>query len=109
MKIKLTDSGNVNLKLAWQERSWLYGAMADFLDNSLCGQMIGITEQSVMKAMHYALINELALRNFHLQCAEQKKITLTRPEAIAVMWTLKDSDPNPVLLEIKSELHKILS
>lgn len=109
MKIKLTDSGKVSMKLDIFQRNDIYVALCDYLDRNPSYFGALSKEADIMRALHYCTINEMALKNdFHLQTSEDKKVTLSRSQAIALMWLLRLCDDRNTLLEIKSQLHKLL-
>jgi hypothetical protein len=109
--VKRTKSGKFSVELTNIERGYVFNALSDFIENwptSMSSKKL-ITEAEVMYQLNYSIINEIVMRkDFKLHWANSSKTIFTRPEAIAIMWMLRNHDSNTVLLTLKSQLHNKL-
>ena len=111
-KVKRTSSGKFSLELSNVERQYIFSVLVNFLDSestASTGVRIG-TEVVVMRHLYYCVLNQLVIRkHFHTSLNGVKRILIERAEAVAIMWLLRQYDRQLQMLEIKSQLHKLLN
>jgi hypothetical protein len=111
MRVKRTKSGKFIIETTNIDRTNIFDNLCNFLEDESVKLMNirFVQEADVMRHLYYCTLDQLMKRqDFYLQSVENKKWTCTRTEAIALMWSLRHSDNNIDLLEIKSGLHKQL-
>lgn len=111
MLVKKTKKGQFAFALKIDDRSCIFSALCNFLeDESVKLWQVGIRKEAdVMRHLYYSTLDELINRkNFFLQSNHEIKWTITRAEAVALMWLLRHHDDKLSLLELKSGLHKTL-
>jgi hypothetical protein len=111
MRVKRTKSGKFSCEVSNLERNNIFFAICNFgEDESLKLRMVPMMKDAdVWRHLHYSILESLLKRlNFHLESAASLKWTLSRTEAITLMWFLRNYDHDMQLLELKSGLHKQL-
>lgn len=111
MVVKRTRKGRFTFPLSYGLREKIFTALINFLEDE--GMRMRLTqlthEDGILHHLYYTTLNELLTsRDFCLITAQDIKWTITRSHAIALMWLLRHYDDDMVMLELKSELHKML-
>lgn len=109
--IKRTKAGRYSLQMTYTLREQVFSACLNFLepeDATLMSVRMK-TRDDIMRHLYASVLNELIVRtNWQLQNHLTKNVIITRSEAIALMWLLREYDHEARLLELKSHLHKHL-
>lgn len=111
MVVKKTKKGRFTLALSFELRGRIFDALIDHIQSE-AGRMrvLSLTHQGgVMEHLYYTTLGEfLKTRDFSLMSAEETKWTISRTHALALMWLLRRYDDDLGMLQLKSELHKML-
>lgn len=111
MLVRKTNKGRFTIALSFELRDQTFRALIAYLeDESVRVRQVKLThEDGVMRHLYYTTLNEfLKARDFCLVSPEEIKWTISRTHAIALMWLLRHYDDNMSMLQLKSELHKML-
>lgn len=111
MKVKKTKTGKISIHTDLNERENIFDALVNFLEaESVEVRKVKLTKkEDVMRLLYYYTLNDfLTNKDFHLQTTDDKKISLNHPQAVALMWLLRDHDNTLSMLLLKSSLHKLL-
>jgi len=110
MLVKKTKTGKFAIQMSHDLRNVLFGALCNFLETESVEIMFCKfkTESDATRHLYYSVLNDLlCFKDYSLHHAINKKIIISRPEAIALIWLLR-REKMP-LLELKSSLHQMLS
>ena len=110
MVAKRTKSGKLSIALSFHQRAMLEWHCDQYVDVSQFKNSFKTgNEMGVYAAIYYATINQFLIRtNWQLKLMQTKKIILTIPEGLAVMWMLRLSGDID-MIDLKSALHKTLT
>ncbi|MBT1702923.1 hypothetical protein [Chryseosolibacter indicus] len=109
MVVKRTKSGKFTIGVGYTERMNIFEALISFFETHGNASKLQ-TEKEVMIHLQFSVLHGMLCRldfNTHNTCA--KKWNVSRAEAVALMWLLRNYDHDSALLQIKSEIHKQLS
>jgi hypothetical protein len=112
MNVKKTPSGKFAFALQFEEREDLFMSLANFLESeSVNVSFVKIkTDNDLNRHLKYAVLDSLIYRHMGKLCSKRKteQLQLTRSEAIALVWLLRDTDKQ-ILIDLKGALHQKLS
>jgi len=109
MTIKKTKSGKFSFGLSAQDRADLYFDLAGFIESESVNIMFCKLKDGndVLRHLFYCAINTLIVRQHTKFFMPEQNFVVTRAEAIALLWFLREKVNGP-LLNLKSQLHKHL-
>jgi hypothetical protein len=108
MVAKKTNKGRISMLLTWDEREALWGALANYLERGSVAHFLN-KRQAAEGLLLYTLNDLMVRRDFRLQVAADHKMIISMAEAIGLVMLLADYDSEQMLLNIKSQLHKLLN
>jgi hypothetical protein len=110
MLVKKLKSGKLRVELDLDGRNNVFYWLMNILEGNFAWVERNRLkkEQDIYLYLNYCVLNELLVRpNWYLQTNTTKKIVITKAEAVALMWLLRNQR-DMHSLNLKSALHKSL-